>query len=282
MSVELRTVLEWEGYAPLWQAYTAVSGLNWRELMLSGIAAGMEGRAEWLYLSVCRPYLEPLCAWNVPAASGETGRFLGKLLQASVMRLSDCLARVAMRDRGDKLLGSSHAFPIENEAFLGLERVARAGWLRVIPAFANGVDTGVETVAEHSVKTAFLAGLLDPDSFGWTFLMGLVHDQAELVIGDLTPEQVNNRAHKNDMECRAYEEMLEHSGLERNVISRLRQAFFECMEDKTRSARCVHIADKLDMAMQAMLYERQAGICLEEFLVSSENVFRNYMLNDAI
>lgn len=282
MSVELRTVLGGEGYAPLWHAYAAVSGLNWRELMLSGIAAGMEARAERLYLSVCRPYLELLCAWKVPEESGKIASFLAGLLREAVMRLPGCIARSAKSDREDQPACSAQAVLMETAAFLGLEHVARAGWMRVIPAFADGVDAGVETVAEHSVKTAFLAGLLDPDNFGRTFLTGLVHDHAELVIGDLTPGQVKNRAHKNDMECRAYEEMLKHSGLEQNVIARLRQAFFECMEDKSRSAHCVHIADKLDMAMQAMMYERQAGICLEEFLVSSENAFRAYMHNDAI
>lgn len=273
MRSELRKVLTGGAFAPLWDVYAAISAWDWREWMLEGLEAGMSELAEARYLERCRPYLARMRDMAVPKCAGGLERFLGTMLcrAAQVSEASDACDLGRERCR---LIDET----AEMEKFLGLDCVVRTGWTRVIPKFSGGLGTGVETVAEHSVKTAFLAGLMHPEAFGWAFLMGLVHDHAELVIGDLTPGQVRDRAEKTAMECRAYDEMLVQSGLAQNIIARLRVAFFECMEDVSRAAHCVHIADKLDMAMQALLYEQQTGICLEEFLDSSESVFRNYML----
>lgn len=271
MSSELRKVLASNALKPLWDVYAEISWLNWRELMLVGIEAGMDARAEARYLEICRPYLERMHDLTVSDCAQGLERFLGALL---------CGARRVpfpdnAHDRRDEQYEKIR-MTVEMDGFLGLDCVVRTGWTRVIPKFSGGLGSGVESVALHSVKTAFLAGLMHPEAFGWAFLMGLVHDHAELVIGDLTPGQVRDRAEKTARECRAYEEMLGQSGLALNIITRLRVAFFECMEDMSRAAHCVHIADKLDMAMQALLYEQQTGICLEEFLDSSESVFRVY------
>ncbi|MBR4985172.1 MAG: HD domain-containing protein [Proteobacteria bacterium] len=281
MGSELRTVLNGECFAPLWQAYMAISRLKWRDLMLAGIASGMSEATERLYLDVCRPYFSSI--WGMPKRehTGALEAFLESLMHPSEHILSGI--STSGEAAGYAMHGvASVQVPDALDAFLGLDHVVRTGWTRVIPAFADGLGTGVETVDEHSVKTAFLAGMMAPEAFGWAFLMGLVHDHAELVVGDLTPGQVRDRRKKMETECSAYGKMLDESGLAKNITARLRLAFFECMEDRTRVAHCVHIADKLDMAMQAMLYERQTSIDLEEFLDSSESVFRNYMPNGAI
>jgi 5'-deoxynucleotidase YfbR-like HD superfamily hydrolase len=49
----------------------------------------------------------------------------------------------------------------------------------------------------------------------------------------------------------------------------LRQFFEQYMRAQTPSAHLMHIADKLDMALQALTYEERYHINLEEFLVSA-------------
>ncbi len=156
------------------------------------------------------------------------------------------------------------------EHFFDLKCVARKGWTRVIPAFHAGVGTGVETVNVHCIKTAVLASMLCPEAFEHVFLMGLIHDHAELVIGDLTPSEVSNRAEKNAHEMKVYCDLVDDSELSELSKNRIKQAFDECMTGISIESQWVHIADKLDMALQAHAYEEKFKINLQEFYDSAE------------
>lgn len=153
--------------------------------------------------------------------------------------------------------------------FFALERVARKGWTREIEAFYAGIGSGVETVDIHSVKTAILAGLMGDNSFERLFLMGLVHDHAEQWIGDLTPSEVDDRAAKKRKELNIYREKIEESGLFETKKKLFLHAFEMCMDDMSAESCLIHIADKLDMAMQAWVYERRFGVDLREFFDSA-------------
>ena len=152
------------------------------------------------------------------------------------------------------------------KSFLGLGNVPRSGWMRVIPELKN--KSG-ESVAQHSIKTAFYAGCLCTDDFSEAFLMGLVHDHAELVVGDLTPEQVSNHGDKIRTECNAYRRMLSEVELPKTAVERLWRSFEKCMTGDSTMTRCLHLADKIDMALQALTYERRYHVDLQEFLDSS-------------
>ena len=158
------------------------------------------------------------------------------------------------------------------KSFLGLGNVMRSGWMRVIPELKNRSG---ESVAQHSMKTAFYAGCLCSEAFAESFLMGLVHDHAELVVGDLTPEQVRDHSEKIRSECSAYRRMLDEAGLPDAATERLWQAFETCMTGDSSIAHGLHLADKIDMALQALSYERCFHVDLQEFLDSSWGIVVN-------
>ena len=158
---------------------------------------------------------------------------------------------------------------VQDESVFALESVARKGWTREIASFASGIGSGVETVDVHSVKTAILAGLMSESSFERLFLMGLVHDHAEQWIGDLTPSEVVDRAAKKRMELDVYREKIGASGLSEKKKKLMIHAFEMCIEDDSVESCLIHIADKLDMAMQAWAYEREFGIPLQAFFDSA-------------
>ncbi|CAK0899040.1 unnamed protein product [Prorocentrum cordatum] len=79
---------------------------------------------------------------------------------------------------------------------LGLKDVARAGWLR------RGVEAP-ESVAAHSWGVAFLASQLCPASLdrGRVLEMSIVHDLAEVRVGDITPRDGVPPAEKHRLEA---------------------------------------------------------------------------------
>ena len=154
--------------------------------------------------------------------------------------------------------------------FLSLDNVRRTGWTRTIAAFAPDCETAdtVESVAEHSIKTAFLGICTNPADPCDSFLMGICHDHAEIIVGDIPPQQAPDRERKHRLELDAYSNLTASLDQTTNVKV-LRQFFEQYMRAQTPSAHLMHIADKLDMALQALTYEERYHINLEEFLVSA-------------
>ena len=166
---------------------------------------------------------------------------------------------------------------VKNEALFGITAVRRTGWTRVIPAFFTGTSGSdrVETVAEHSIKVAILAACLNPECAVEAFEMGLCHDMAECLVGDLTPGQMPDREEKHRLEANAFETLI--SGLPNETMAKLRTRFVDYMENQTNLTHTVHLADKLDMALQAIFYEHLFHIDLQEFLDSaSQEICQNY------
>lgn len=216
---------------------------------------------------------------HVPSGRGSTGRlnaffdqlkcrFLGPQTELE----TDTAFVDEMHQKAHEIMAKADARDL---AFWGLWRVPRSGWMRVIPDLR---DKSGESVAQHSFKTAVYAGCLCPEAFAEAFLMGLVHDHAELIVGDLTPAEVQDRSQKQALECEAYRKMLSESGLPDKAAERLWLAFEACMTDKMPVAQWLHGADKLDMALQALTYERRFHVDLREFLDSSEKVWMAHTL----
>lgn len=169
-------------------------------------------------------------------------------------------------------------FPAETiRHHLPLWKVRRTGWTRVIPAYQNGTNTAdqVENVAQHSYKTALLASALCPDHRTDAFVMGMIHDLAEIQIGDIPPAQVKDKAQKHAEEQRAFRRLMTDSGCQAETAARLIALFDAYTFDNTDTAHIVHIADKLDMALQALFYEDMHHIDLQEFLDSAQNIIEN-------
>jgi putative hydrolase of HD superfamily len=136
-----------------------------------------------------------------------------------------------------------------------LKRTARTGWTQ------RGVPNP-ENVAAHSYGVAFAALLLTPlvgqtlDS-AKVLTMALLHDLAEGLTTDIPtpawrylPPDI-----KSDVERGAMQEIL-GEGL---ATAALMIAWEELHENETAEARLVHDADKIDLYLQAFIYEEQTG-----------------------
>ena len=132
---------------------------------------------------------------------------------------------------------------------LGLKNVARAGWIRA------GVKQP-ESVAAHSWGMAMLATQLCPEHLNLQRVLELciLHDVAEVIVGDITPHDGVPAAEKHLLEFEAIRKM----GITAEEV------FAEYEQQETEESQFVRYLDKLDMALQAEIYEEQ-GLDLSEF-----------------
>ena len=132
---------------------------------------------------------------------------------------------------------------------LGLKDITRAGWIRA------GVENP-ESVAAHSWGMALLATQLCPEELNLQKVLELciLHDIAEVRVGDITPHDGIHPDEKQRLETQAIHEM----GIDASEI------FDEYESQSTPESRFVRYLDKLDMALQAEIYESQ-DLDLSEF-----------------
>lgn len=127
-------------------------------------------------------------------------------------------------------------------AAVGLKHLDRAGWLRA------GV-VRPESVAAHSYGVA-LAALLrarPEHDLGKLLAMALLHDLAEVEVGDITPFDGISRDEKRRRESAALDRLLaEHPSL--------RALVDELDANVSAEARLVHALDKVDMDVTAEVY----------------------------
>ncbi len=137
--------------------------------------------------------------------------------------------------------------------YLGLKQLPRTGWVR------SNVSNP-ESVAAHSWGMAILALRLAPNDIDLTKVLSmcLVHDLPEVIVGDLTPhDDTTNKAEQ------------EHDAMKQLAPDWL--ALFEEYEaGESKEARFVKQIDKLDMGLQAILYQNEQGLDLSEFIVSAK------------
>ena len=140
----------------------------------------------------------------------------------------------------------------ELKEILGLKDVLRAGWVRA------GIESP-ESVAAHSWGMSMLALKLAPKELDLARVLSLciVHDIPEVRVGDLTPH--DDTSTKAEDELRAMTEIApEWVGL-----------FEEYEQGQTPEAKFVKQLDKLDMALQAEIYQSKSAISLGEFIESA-------------
>ncbi len=135
--------------------------------------------------------------------------------------------------------------------WLELKSVTRSGWVN------SGVDQP-ESVAAHSWGMAVLAMHLCPNEINKQRVleMCLVHDLPEVIVGDLTPE--DDCSTKSEDELAAMKELAPHWV----------ELFVEYESQESQESIFVKSLDKLDMALQAMIY-REQGLDLDEFVESA-------------
>jgi len=129
-----------------------------------------------------------------------------------------------------------------------LKRVARAGWVRA------GVPHP-ESVADHSYRLARMAILFGPRlglDVEKMLRLALLHDLAEARVGDVTPVDGISAADKHAREGAAFAEIV--AGLPEGPA--LDDLWREYEAGASPEARAVRQLDKLEMALQALEYER--------------------------
>jgi putative hydrolase of HD superfamily len=149
-----------------------------------------------------------------------------------------------------------------------LKLVPRTGWVSRLNQ--NSPKTRVESVAEHSFRVGALGLLLQPALGPGLSEMGLLHDLAEAITGDIAPEHGISDADKHRMEREAMHAMREEqttgSWFEQRVLGP-----WEAYEARqSEQAKAVKDLDRFEMAVQALEYEEDTdgAVDLEDFFNS--------------
>ena len=157
-----------------------------------------------------------------------------------------------IRRSGFEPLRQGHFMRDDLLRFMELKNVQRAGWVR------SGVQSP-ESVAAHSWGMAVLALKLCPEGLDLTEVLKLclVHDLPEVIVGDLTPY--------DDTSTKAADERTAMESLAPEWVEH-----FDAYEGQTTpEARFVKSLDKLDMGLQALVYQNTQSLDLGEFLTSA-------------
>ncbi|XOV86674.1 MAG: HD domain-containing protein [Pseudomonadota bacterium] len=146
-----------------------------------------------------------------------------------------------------------------------LKQLFRQGWIK------RGMASGdCETVAEHTFGNAMLCLLLLPDRpelDGHKALrLALVHDIGEVHVGDITPQDKIPRAEKIRRETAAIHQIFGKLPGGEQLID----DWLEYESQSTPEARFVKEIDRLELAMQASVYQLQGKVNAEEFLNAAE------------
>jgi putative hydrolase of HD superfamily len=145
--------------------------------------------------------------------------------------------------------------------FNHLKQLYRQGWLK------SGIPRErCETVAEHSLGVAVLAFWLADAHYpnldlSRVIRMALIHDFGEIYAGDIIPEDGVPSQEKHDLENRSVQQVFEGFPNAEEYIA-LWQEFDAGI---TAEASFVRQVDRLEMALQASVYEHQGYLDLDEF-----------------
>ncbi|MFK7931582.1 MAG: HD domain-containing protein [Myxococcota bacterium] len=146
---------------------------------------------------------------------------------------------------------------------VGLKAVDRAGWLRV------GIDRP-ESVAAHSWGIALLVLLVLPTDLDRerALTYAILHDLAEVRTGDITPHDGVAKADKAHQESVAMHALLADHPRGPALLA----AWHDYEAQIDPESRFVRQLDRLDMAIQAIRYQRDQGVDTTEFLDSARRV----------
>ncbi|XP_044741045.1 5'-deoxynucleotidase HDDC2 [Chrysoperla carnea] len=153
-----------------------------------------------------------------------------------------------------------------------LKHLKREGW--VIKKIDN-----CETVSGHMYRMAMCTFLLDEKSqLNRTkcLELALVHDLAESIIGDITPNEGIPPDVKHQMELEAMRKITKL--LPKSTGDRIMELFEEYESRETDEAKFVKELDYFDMVQQAYEYEKSTNVNLQEFFTAVEGKFSTPLL----
>ena len=161
---------------------------------------------------------------------------------------------------------------------LELKNIQRQGW-------KDKLDMdNVESVADHSYSTAIMSMVLsDLEGLDTEKIikMALLHDLAESIVGDITPDKMNYER-KINMENKAMIQILEN--LPSSISQQYIVLWYDFQKNSSKEANLLHEIDKLEMAFQAKFY-LDKGVSKEKlrsFFKTANNEIRNKQLRDIL
>jgi putative hydrolase of HD superfamily len=148
-----------------------------------------------------------------------------------------------------------------------LKKIPRQGWIDKLSL------NNPESVADHSYSMAIMSMVIsDLEKYDSEKIlkMVLLHDLSESHIGDYTPEQISKEK-KNELENYAFNEIIKK--LPDSLQIPYQKIWQEYQENNSPEANIVHQIDKLEMVLQAKIYQKdgQSKERLVSFFESAKN-----------
>jgi putative hydrolase of HD superfamily len=105
----------------------------------------------------------------------------------------------------------------------------------------------------------------------------LLHDLAESIVGDITPEQIS-KDEKRTIENNAFKKILENLPL--SIRDRYEILWDDYQTNRSKEADIVHQLDKIEMALQAKIYSKEGHSQekLESFFISAQQEIKDPVL----
>ena len=159
-----------------------------------------------------------------------------------------------------------------------LKNISRQGWIDELSI------KHPESVADHSYSMAIMAMIIsDLDNYNSEKIlkMVLLHDLAESKIGDFTPNKISKNE-KEKLENNAFNEIIEQ--LPNSIKSEYDKIWKEYQNNSSLEAQIVHQIDKLEMALQAKIYQK-SGLSKEDittFLETAKSDITHPKLKDIL
>lgn len=136
------------------------------------------------------------------------------------------------------------------EFILKLKTIPRAGWKKKAGIISP------ESVADHAYSVAAIAMMLSDAknlNTGKILKMAILHDLAESIVGDLTPEDAS-KSKKRQLEDSAMKEIL--SLFDAKTRKQYWHIWMQYQKNSSKEAKLLHDIDKLEMALQAQVYSK--------------------------
>ena len=137
------------------------------------------------------------------------------------------------------------------ETASNLKNIPRQGWVNKLKI------NSPESVAEHCYSTTLMAMVvsdLQKLDTKKVMKMSMLHDLAESVTGDLTPDSISKKD-KNELEEKTMQKIL--INLPESLSQDYSSIWKEYQDKQTKESLLVHEIDKLEMALQAKMYSKQ-------------------------
>ena len=161
---------------------------------------------------------------------------------------------------------------------VNLKNISRRGWMDKLSL------KHPESVADHSYSMAIMGMIIsDLENYNSEKMlkMILLHDLAESKIGDYTPNQIS-KENKIKIENDAYDKII--GTLPEALKLQYGEIWEEYQKQESPESKIVHQIDKLEMALQAKMYQKQGSSkdAVESFFKSAENEITHPKLKDIL